>query len=118
MICSSCGYAGSPQKNVKGSIAIEIVLWLCFIIPGLIYSIWRLSSQNQICPKCKNQTMIPLDTPNGRKMLTEQGKNVDQAVGESHKMIEAKNKRDKKLLLILCILVFGIIFLKVFFISN
>ena len=42
-----------PGKTVtRGSIWIEIILWLCLIVPGLIYSIWRLTTRRQVCSAC------------------------------------------------------------------
>ncbi len=65
-----CGYVGYPKKHTKGSILIEILLWLFLILPGLIYSIWRLTTKQMICPKCKNPTMIPTDSPMGAKLVS------------------------------------------------
>lgn len=73
MICKNCGTQGSPNATKKGSTGIELVLWLCAIIPGLIYSIWRRSGINKtqmVCPACGQPGMIGIDTPNGR-MLAE-----------------------------------------------
>jgi hypothetical protein len=44
MICQDCGAQGTPKSHTRGSILIELVLWLLFIIPGLLYSLWRLST--------------------------------------------------------------------------
>jgi hypothetical protein len=54
MLCSICGTQAKPKVKVKGSIFIEIVLWICLIIPGLIYSLWRSTSaaRYKICPAC------------------------------------------------------------------
>lgn len=71
-ICTSCGYVGFPTTTTKGSFLIELALWFCFLLPGLIYSIWRLSSRYSSCPKCKGQNMIPADSPIGQKLMTEQ----------------------------------------------
>lgn len=71
LICTLCGYTGSSKKKVKGNILIEIVLWLFFLIPGLIYSIWRLSSKQDVCPKCGNPSMIPANTPMGQKLMAD-----------------------------------------------
>ncbi len=70
-ICTTCGYVGKPIKLVKGSFAIELFLWLCFFVPGFIYSIWRLTSKIDVCPKCKNPNMIPIDSPVGQKLVGE-----------------------------------------------
>ena len=68
-ICTSCGTTAAPESFTKGSIFIEIVLWLAFIIPGLIYSIWRLTTRQQVCSACKKPSLIPLDTPAGQKQM-------------------------------------------------
>ena len=51
---------------------MEVFCWLLFLLPGLIYSIWRLTSRYNACPKCKNASMIPLDTPKGQELLAKQ----------------------------------------------
>jgi hypothetical protein len=69
MICPNCGTRGNPKLITQGSIAIELILWLCFLIPGLIYSIWRLSSRKQGCPACGQIGMIGVTTPNGQLLM-------------------------------------------------
>lgn len=71
LVCTTCGYVGEPQRITKGSTLIELILWLSFLIPGLIYSIWRLSSKYDACPKCKGISMIPVDSPIGQKVIGE-----------------------------------------------
>ena len=71
MICQDCGTTGVPKKVTKGSIWIEIILWLCFLIPGLIYSIWRLTTRYDACPKCKSKSIIPTDSPKGKELSKE-----------------------------------------------
>jgi len=72
LICSNCGYIGKPKNVVEGSIFIEIILWLAFIIPGVVYSIWReTSGRKKICPKCRAPNMIPLDSPRGKRLIQE-----------------------------------------------
>ncbi len=62
-LCRNCGYQGPAKTIIKGSIFIEILLWICFFIPGLIYSLWRVTSRYKACPKCKTPNMISLDSP-------------------------------------------------------
>jgi hypothetical protein len=71
LICADCGHVGTPKSVTKGNIGIEIVLWLCFLLPGLIYSIWRLSSKHKACRACGQQTLLPLDSPRGKKLQAE-----------------------------------------------
>lgn len=70
-ICPNCGYVGHAKRITKGSTLMELFLWLCFLLPGLIYSIWRLSSKHDACPKCGAQHMVPLDSPRGKKLQQE-----------------------------------------------
>jgi len=70
-VCGNCKYIGNPDQATKGNLLIEIILWLFFIIPGVFYSIWRRTNQAEICPKCKQPFMIPIDTPKGKELLPE-----------------------------------------------
>ena len=72
-ICRECGTVGQVKNNTPGSIFIELVLWCCFIVPGLIYSFWRLSKRHEVCAACGGQSMIPLDTPVGAKLAADSG---------------------------------------------
>jgi hypothetical protein len=71
VVCKQCGHYGEPERHTKGSIWIELVLWLCFIIPGLIYSIWRLNTRANVCAKCGSTELLPIDSPLGRKLMQE-----------------------------------------------
>lgn len=66
--CKECGSISEPKTVTKGSIWIEVVLWLCFIIPGLIYSIWRHATRHDACRVCGSTSIVPLDTPVGREL--------------------------------------------------
>lgn len=66
VICAACGTIGKPKTETRGSIFIEIILWLCFLVPGLIYSIWRLTTRRPVCRACSGQQLLPLDTPGGK----------------------------------------------------
>lgn len=71
VVCKQCGHYGEPERETKGSFWIEVVLWLCFLVPGLIYSIWRINSRHDVCAKCGSSDLIPADTPLGRKLMHE-----------------------------------------------
>lgn len=61
--CKTCGTTGPTTTRTRGSIWIEIVLWLCFIVPGLIYSLWRLTTKQQVCGACESTEIVPVDSP-------------------------------------------------------
>jgi hypothetical protein len=67
--CPNCGTVSAPIKRVKGSFAIELLLWFCFLVPGLIYSVWRLTTKDSVCPSCGAPNMIPADSPKARAAL-------------------------------------------------
>ncbi len=68
LICTTCGaQTDMPQSKTRGSFIIEIILWLAFVIPGLLYSLWRQSTRQKVCPACGNATLILANTPDGRK---------------------------------------------------
>ena len=70
MLCNRCGSVGKPKRRTRGSILIEIVLWICFIVPGVIYSIWRLTTRESVCSKCGSAELLPLDTPAAQARLS------------------------------------------------
>jgi DNA-directed RNA polymerase subunit RPC12/RpoP len=69
--CKSCGSTVLPKTKYKGSLFIEIILWICFIVPGIIYSIWRITTKRKICSKCKSENIIPLNTPEAEKAIAQ-----------------------------------------------
>lgn len=68
MLCTTCLTVGVPQRRARGSLLLEIVLWLCAIIPGLVYSAWRLSSRRRVCRACGGKELIPVDSPRARQL--------------------------------------------------
>ena len=69
MICKNCGYVGRQKTETPGKFWVELVLWLLLIVPGIIYSVWRISARRRVCPKCRVQGMVPVNSPFGREML-------------------------------------------------
>lgn len=65
--CRDCGTIARPRSHTPGSFLIELVLWLCLIVPGLIYSLWRLSARRKVCPACGSARIIPPDSPIARQ---------------------------------------------------
>jgi hypothetical protein len=73
MICTRCGTIREQAAHVKdGSGCFEVVLWLCGILPGLVYHIWRSNTIRKVCPSCLSTEIIGLSSPRGQKLLREQ----------------------------------------------
>ena len=85
-LCTTCGYVGQSKRETKGSFIMEVFLWLIlvpgfimggflwliFLVPGFIYSVWRLTTRYDACPKCAAANMIPTSSPVAKKLLQEQ----------------------------------------------
>lgn len=71
-VCANCGTQGWAKRYTKGSFGIEVVLWLLLLIPGIIYSVWRLTSKYDGCPQCGAANMIRAESPRGRQLLASQ----------------------------------------------
>lgn len=62
-ICKNCGYQGYPKIKTPGLFAYEILLYFLLIIPGLAYSLWRLTHRYTMCPVCAQTNMLPMSSP-------------------------------------------------------
>lgn len=111
-VCTQCNYVGEPKGAIGGNGCIEVILWLCFIIPGLIYSIWRSSSRHKICPKCKSQSLIPMDSPKAQKIMNEvmSKEEIEKVISEGKK-VEVKDTKQKKMIIIVIAIFIGLIIL-------
>lgn len=69
LVCTECGHIGGTKTVTKGRFALEVILWLCFLVPGLIYSIWRLTTRHEACPVCGNSRLLPRSSPMAQKFL-------------------------------------------------
>lgn len=76
-VCATCGHVGEPDQHTPGSILIELVLWLCLLVPGLIYSFWRISARRDVCSQCGGSNLLPLDSPVGRALADKHRVAVD-----------------------------------------
>ena len=68
-ICKQCGTLNEAGDSLPGSGWIELVLWLCYIVPGLIYSIWRRTKRNAACAACSSRELVQVGTPVGSQLL-------------------------------------------------
>ena len=70
-ICTSCGTTGKPKTYTPGNIIVELFLWCLWIIPGVIYTLWRVTNRKKVCRCCGSEDMIPLESPKGHQILKE-----------------------------------------------
>ncbi len=67
--CKSCGTVGLGKRIMPGSFLIELALWLLFLLPGLIYSVWRFTTIYQGCTNCESRELVPADSPLAQQAL-------------------------------------------------
>ena len=66
LYCPECGLVGQGKSQVQGSLGLELALWLALLLPGLLYSVWRLRSGARVCASCHYAGLLPLDSPQAR----------------------------------------------------
>lgn len=71
MICKQCGTAHRGENVLPGSGWIEFVLYVAYIFPGIIYSIWRRSTRRPTCAACGSRDLVGAQTPVGQKLARE-----------------------------------------------
>lgn len=54
--CPRCGHLGQPVRKPRGNLLLLVVLFLLYIIPGLLYAI-AFSGYKGVCAKC-GKTLI------------------------------------------------------------
>ncbi|MEE8575430.1 MAG: hypothetical protein V3T30_08465 [Thermodesulfobacteriota bacterium] len=67
-VCPSCSHRGKPMLLRKGSRKTEIILWICGIVPGILYSIWRYNTALPACPQCDQGVMISVKSRHGQRL--------------------------------------------------
>lgn len=81
LICKDCGTSCDRGRRVtRGHLAIEILAWLFFLIPGIMYSIWRHYTRHEVCPSCGSRQLIDMQTPLGKRLALEVGNYEAQVV--------------------------------------
>ena len=67
--CPTCGALTNGRRKARGSMGVELLLWMLFIVPGLIYSLWRMGSKQTVCGACEAPGLIPSTSPRARREL-------------------------------------------------
>ncbi len=65
--CLTCGKIDTPEVRTKGTFKMELMLWFLMVLPGLIYSVWRLTTRGECCPACGSVQLVPANSPVAQK---------------------------------------------------
>lgn len=71
-VCSNCRtYVSVPKKEMPGSFGVEVLLWFFYIVPGILYSMWRRNEDNwkPVCANCDSKNFVPVSSPEGRRLF-------------------------------------------------
>ena len=68
-VCTVCFSSVYPKLSTYGSFIIEVILWFFFLVPGLIYTLWRITTRHTRCPVCGSHLIIPADSPRGKVLI-------------------------------------------------
>lgn len=71
VVCANCGSVDKTKLFTPGSILLEIVAWCLLLIPGILYSFWRLSGRRKVCAVCGSPNLVPAESPIGRRLIAE-----------------------------------------------
>lgn len=71
MICTACGSMAKPVTVTPGNFLTEILLYIFGVLPGILYSVWRIAKRHRGCPAC-GAGMIPSTSPVGLQMIVSQ----------------------------------------------
>ena len=70
-ICTHCHTRVTPEVHTPGSGGLELLAWIVFLVPGLLYSLWRRNARTLICPVCHAPNPIPLASPAGQQLIAQ-----------------------------------------------
>lgn len=66
-LCTQCGAETSaPLKVPPGSAWVALALAVPFVLPGVVYTVWRYAMRRSVCPTCGHAQLIPGDAPLAR----------------------------------------------------
>ena len=97
VVCKDCGYVGKLNKSAGGNLLIEIILWCCFLIPGIIYSIWSVSNKKYTCPTCSGHNLIPTNSPIGSRLTDKISPVSNDEIQAQPKLLKAEHNEKRTL---------------------
>ena len=59
--CTACRKESRVEPKRRGNTAAEVILWLVYVVPGIIYSIWRNTGKVYECPFCTSRIVEKLE---------------------------------------------------------
>ena len=94
VVCINCEHIGKPKLIKKGSLRLEIFLWVVLLIPGPFYTVWRILNKRKVCEKCESDMLTSLDSRVGQLIAQKYGEvfseHIEEVKPEAEKQEEIK----------------------------
>jgi LSD1 subclass zinc finger protein len=58
-VCLTCYSVVHAKRETKGPAWIGWVLLPFYLLPGILYFVWRSRSQRAVCPRCGSEALVP-----------------------------------------------------------
>lgn len=68
-VCRSCESVAFPKTEKPGSMLFGICLFFVFVVPGVLYAIWRITNQTEVCSFCGSEDLVPKYSPAGERII-------------------------------------------------
>lgn len=66
-LCTLCGHETlQPLRRMPGTGWVSLLLLVPFVLPGVVYQVWRFAMRREVCPRCGSTALIPGDAPLAR----------------------------------------------------
>jgi ribosomal protein L40E len=72
MVCRRCESVGHPDTELPGNTAFGCALLFFFIVPGILYAIWRRTNEKKVCRSCGSEDLVPTHSPAGERIIEKQ----------------------------------------------
>lgn len=104
-VCARCGAVGDAPRTSPGSGTVELLLWFCMVLPGIVYSVWRSAHRSPQCATCGGREILPLDSPRGQALAAESGLHEAEIAGELQRAARIKERQAPVLLWVAVVIV-------------
>lgn len=71
-VCKNCEEVGGVTTKLLGTGWVEAVLYLFYIAPGIIFSVWRRKGAKQVCSACGSDQLVAAKTRAGKQIIADQ----------------------------------------------
>lgn len=66
--CTRCHSVAPARMLNPGSLLTEILLFCLFVVPWIIYAIWRRQARKLVCSVCGADAIVPVTSPEGARI--------------------------------------------------